>query len=211
MKSIYLILLLFCANGIQAHEPELSNLMIYEQNGAYFLVIKSSLSAFDGEINYLFGKNAYKSPEGFQQLVIKHLQNNCLVIINEDTVELDNPKVLLGHETTIFSELSNTPKKFNTIYVKNTFFKNMPENTCELILTIKGLPQKQYILNSGNKHEVKMKVINDNWTIMKASDSLYTTLNLIFYVLLALTVSVIVITAIKKIKKGSGKNINLSQ
>ena len=65
MKSVYLFLLLLCAKAVHAHEPDLSNLMIYEQNGKCLLVIKSSLTAFEGEIDYLFGKNAYKSPEAF--------------------------------------------------------------------------------------------------------------------------------------------------
>ncbi len=130
MKLICLILLLFCSTAAHAHEPDLSNLMIYEENGKCFLVIKSSLTAFEGEIDYLFGKNAYKSPGEFQLLVFKHFQNNCLVIINDDTIKLNNPKVILGHETTLFAELLNAPNKFNSIYVRNTMFKDMPGNMC---------------------------------------------------------------------------------
>jgi hypothetical protein len=174
--------------------------MIYEQNGKYFLVIKSSLIAFEGEVDYLFGKNAYKTPEEFQLLVIKHFQNNCLVIINDDTFKLSNPKVLLGHETTVFAELLNAPTKFNSIYVRNTLFKDMPNNMCELILTLKGLPQKQYILNNSNKHEVKLTIENNNWKVVKAMNSSYKTQHLLFGVALSLIVAVVLTITIRRKK-----------
>lgn len=200
MRVVCLILLLLCTKLTQAHGPDLSNLMIYEQNGKCFLVIKSSLTAFEGEVDYLFGKNAYKSPEAFQLLVIKHFQNNCLVIINNDTVKFNNPKVILGHETTLFTELINTPKKPNSIYVRNTLFKDMPSNLCELILTLNGLPQKQYILKNDNKHEVTLKVENNNWIVVKAANWYDKSKNLLFGMLLLLTLSAIVLVAIKKRK-----------
>ena len=202
MKSICLIFFLLCVKLGQAHEPDLSNLMIYEQNGKCFLVIKSSLTAFDGEVEYLFGKNAYKTPEEFQLLVIKHFQNNCLVMMNDHTIKLNNPKVVLGHETTVFAELLNAPKKFNSIYVRNTLFKDMPNNMCELILTLKDLPQKQYILSKGNEYEVKLKLENGNWTVLKSS---FKTPNLLFCLLLFLAASVVVILTIRK-KKHISKN-----
>jgi len=177
--------------------------MIYEQNGKYFVVIKSSLIAFEGEVDYLFGKNAYRTPEEFQLLVIKHFQNNCLVIINDETFKLSNPKVLLGHETTVFAELLNAQSKFNSVYVKNTLFKDMNNNMSELILTLKGLPQKQYILNNSNKHEVKLALENNNWTVVKAMNSYYETQYLLFGLALLLIVALVVIKTIRR-----KKNIN---
>lgn len=167
MKSIYLTLLLLFANGAKAHQPDLSNLMIYEQNGRYFLAIKSSLTAFEGEIDYLFGSNAYKTPEAFQQLVIRHFQNNCFVIIDGDTTRFVNPQVMLGHETTLFAEMMNIPDKPNSIHIRNTVFKDMPSNMCEIILGIKGISQKQYILDNANQHEVKLKLENNNWVVVE--------------------------------------------
>jgi hypothetical protein len=175
MKSIYLTLLLLFANGAKAHQPNLSNLMIYEQNGRYFLAIKSSLTAFEGEIDYLFGSNAYKTPEGFQQLVIRHFQNNCLVIIDGDTTRFVNPKVMLGHETTLFAELLNIPEKPNSIHIRNNVFKDMPSNMCEIILALKGGIQKQYILDNANEHEVKLKLENNNWVVVDNKNLVSTT------------------------------------
>ncbi len=201
MKSIYVLLLLLCVKLVHAHEPNLSNLMIYEQNGKCFIVIKSSLTAFEGEIDYLFGKNAYKSPEEFQLLVTKHFQNNCLVIMNEDTMKLSNPKVILGHETTLFAELLMTPNMLNSIFIRNTLFKDMPGNLCEIILTVKGIPQKQYILSKDNEHTVKLTVENDYWTVAKALGSFYKNSNLVLSLALLLAVSIFVIITIRKYKR----------
>jgi len=199
MKSMYLILLFLCANGAQAHQPDLSNMMIYEQNGRCFLAIKSSLTAFEGEIDYLFGKNAYKSPEAFQQLAIKHFQNNCLVIINGDTISFVNPKVMLGHETTLFAELLNVSDKITSIYVKNTVFKDMPSNMCEIILSLKGIKQKQYILDNANQHEVTLKLENNNWMVVENKNVLLTTPFVFIWGGLLLIVAIIVFA--KRTKK----------
>lgn len=202
MKSIYLTLLLLFANGAKAHQPDLSNLMIYEQNGRYFLAIKSSLTAFEGEINYLFGSNAYKTPEAFQQLVIRHFQNNCFVIIDGDTTRFVNPQVMLGHETTLFTEMMNIPDKPNSIHIRNTVFKDMPSNMSEIILAIKGISQKQYILNNANQHEVKLKVENNNWMVMESRNLFFTTP----YIFIgAGLLAVLIIVFIKRSKKFIGK------
>ena len=179
-----------------AHSPDLSSMMIYEQNGKYFLAIKSSLTAFEGEIDYHFKENAYKTPEDFQQLVSQHFQKNCLLIINNDTIKFINPTVVLGHETTVFAELLNVPDKFNSLYVRNTVFKDMPNNMCELILTLKGLPQKQYILTNENKQEVKLSVENDNWEVEETNASFFKSSNLLLWSLLFLSVLVVVAIAV---------------
>lgn len=179
-----------------AHSPDLSSMMIYEQNGKYFLAIKSSLTAFEGEIDYHFNKNAYKTPEEFQQLVSKHFQKNCLLIINNDTIKFINPTVVLGHETTVFAELLNVPDKFNSLYVRNMVFKDMPNNMCELILTLKGLPQKQYILTNENNQEVKLRVENDNWEVEETNASFFKSSNLLLWSLLFLSVLVVVAIAV---------------
>ena len=199
MKSIYLTLLLIFANGAQAHQPDLSNLMIYEQNGRYFLAIKSSLTAFEGEIDYLFGSNAYKTPEAFQQLVIRHFHNNCIVIIDGDTTRFTNPKVMLGHETTLFAEMMNIPDKPNSIYIRNTVFKDMPSNMCEIILSLKGINQKQYILENANRHEVKFKSENNSWMIVENKHSVLTT-SYLFIGTGLLVVALIVFTISRKKK-----------
>jgi hypothetical protein len=182
MRSIYLIFLFFCTKMVFAHEPELSSFMIYQQNGKTLLLMKCSLTAFEGEIDYHYKKNSYKTPEEFRQLVIKRFQENCTIIINDETIKLINPQVILGHETTLFAELVNTQKKIVSLYTKNSFFKEVNRNRCELILTMKDLPQKQFILQNDNNQEVKLKVENNNWVI---DDSVPFYKNFILILLLA--------------------------
>jgi len=156
---------------LYAHSPDLSSLMIYEENGKTFLVIKSSIAAFEGEVVYLYGKESYKTPQEFNELAIEYFKENCFVAINNETIKFINPQIQLGHETTLFAELQHIPKQINSIYVKNTLFKDMPNNLCELILILKGLPQKQYILNNNSRHEVKLKLEKNKWSIEERSNA----------------------------------------
>lgn len=181
IKLVYLTLLFFYYNAARAHEPELSSAMIYDNKGKSLLVIRGSLSAFESEIDYNYGNDAYKTPEAFKELVIKHFQNNCFIIINADTIRLINPYIVLGHETNLFAELANTPGKVKSLYLKNTFFKDIPNNKSELILSTEGLPQQQYILNNTNKQEVKLKVKNGSWVIDEGDNAVLKSSNFILF------------------------------
>lgn len=166
MKVVCLSVLLLFTHLVYGHEPAISSAMIYDQNSKRILVIKTSLTAFEGEVEYYYGKNAFKTADEFRLLVIQHFEKNCFVIMNGDTVKLIKPTVVLGHEITVFAELANSPEKPTSCYVKNTCFKDLNNNMCELILSLKGLPQKQYILNAENKNEVTLKFVNNQWEIV---------------------------------------------
>lgn len=172
VKLRFLILFLLSSSLTYAHGPDLAIMMVYQQNGKTLLVVKSSLTAFEGEVDYIFGKNAYKSPEEFQLLVIRHFQRNCSVVFDGDTIKFNNPNVILGHETTLITELSNVPTRFNSIDIRNTMFGDIPANMCEVILTLNGFPQKQYILNNQNKHKARFKLDGGKWTLDESTHSI---------------------------------------
>jgi hypothetical protein len=67
---------------------------------------------------------------------------------------------------------------------------------CELILTLKGLPQKQYILTNENKQEVNLNVENDNWEVEETNASFFKSSNLLLWSLLFLSVLVVVAIAV---------------
>lgn len=186
IKKLCVVFLIFSSKVAFAHQPNLSSLMIYEQNGKKLLVIKSSIGAFEGQIDYLYTKNSYKTPEEFQQLVIKYFQENCVVVINNDTIKFLNPKVILGHETTVFAELENVPANIKTVSVSNTLFKDMPNNVCELILTSADFPKKQYILNADNFHQVNLKLEGEIWKVEKPMAPPVEKSNYLVWALLAL-------------------------
>lgn len=194
MKYIYLVILLLSFKAVQAHQPDLSTLMIYEQNEKYILLIKSSLTGFEGEVKYHNKENTYKTLEEFNELLKKYFEKNCFVIINGDSIKFNNVQIQLGHETTLFAELTNVPKQINTFYAGCSMFKDMYNNKCELIVTTKDVPQKQYILNSDNNHEVKLKVENGKWVVEKAYRPFYIVLGII----LLLSVIVGVVVSMKK-------------
>lgn len=182
---VFIFLLLTGIKGF-AHSPDLSSLMIYEQNGKHFLAIKSSLTAFESVINYHFTKEAYKTPEEFQQLVSSYFQKKCVLIINNDTIKFNQPTVILGHETTVFAELTNLSEQIKTVYLKNELFADLPNSQCELILTIKGYPQKQFILKKENLYEVKLVLENGGWTVEETSTSFFKSSNLFIGILIFL-------------------------
>lgn len=167
--TLTIIGMLFFTSFLFAHSPDLSSLMIYEQNGKKFIAIKSSLTAFEEVVVYHYGKDSYKTPQEFNKLAIKHFTKSCFVIINNDDITFTNLQIQLGHETTLFAELENVPETITTYYVKNIMFKDMPNNQCELILSHKDLPQKQVILNNENKHEVQFRIENNKWEIEEIS------------------------------------------
>lgn len=212
IRNLSVIILLFCFRVGMAHQPDLSSLMIYEQNGKSILLIKSSLTAFEQEIIYLYGKDSYKTPQEFQQLVIKYFQQNCSVSINGETIKFVTPKVMLGHETTVFAELSNCPKTIKSLVVKNDVFKDMPNNVCEVILTFNGLAQKQFVLGNALGHHAKLFVENGNWIIEEVSSDFYQKPAFIFLALFTIIASLVIIRGvIKFVSSASSKYLFLQK
>ena len=199
IRTVYLAFFLLGFQAVYAHNPDLASLMIYEQNGKSILLIKSSLTAFEGEIDYKFGKGAYKTPEEFNQLVAQHFQNNFSVLVNGQAVKFSNVQVQLGHETNLFAELDNMPKTIESFYVSNTVFKDMPNNKCELILALNGFPQKQYILNNENDHEVKLSIAGDRWVVDTTTGTLNFTPNLLLLLTILSVASMIFLVTRKRI------------
>lgn len=206
-RSVAVVILLICFRAAMAHQPDLSSLMIYEQNGKTILLIKSSLTAFEQEIVYLYGKDSYKTPQEFQQLVIKHLQEKCAVKMNNESLKFVNPQVLLGHETTVFAELSNRPKNIKSIYVKNEIFKDMPNNVCEVILTLNSLPQKQFVLGNNLGYKATLNIVNGIWEMTEKKVSFLEKFPYIFMGLLALASLLFVVFKKKSKQKFVSKSI----
>ncbi len=162
-----IIILIFNAIVAHAHQPDLSSLMIYEQDGKSILAIKSALSAFESEIEYSYPKHAYKTPAEFQELVIGHFQKKSFLVINGDTIKFLNPQVSLEHETTLFAELSEIPIDIKSMHIKNAIFSDISHSICEVIITLKGKPQKQFLLTSENKHEAMLKLESGTWVMVE--------------------------------------------
>jgi hypothetical protein len=183
-----IIVLIFNAIVAHAHQPDLSSLMIYEQGGKSFLAIKSALSAFESEIEYSYLKGAYKTPAEFQELVIGHFQKKSFLVINGDTIKFLNPQVSLGHETTLFAELSEIPNDIKSMHIKNAIFGDISHSICEVIITLKDKPQKQFLLTSENKHEGMLKLESGTWVMVENEHLLFTKSTLTFLGIFVVTI-----------------------
>lgn len=165
-----------------AHQPDLSTLVFSQSSdGKYILQLNSALTAFEGEIDYLYTKTAYKTPEEFKKLVINHFEKNIVFVINDhDTLTFSNPLVILGHETELIVEVSGIPKTISSIYLKSTIFRDMPRNQSVVIMLKTGFPDQKYILNNENNQEIHLIKKGDKWNDLKQKQSILTTKNLLF-------------------------------
>ena len=176
MKNTFLCIvfsILYSFNSY-AHQSQQSILIISQaKDEKYILQLNSSLSAFEGEINYLYPKSIYKTPEEFQKLVIGHIQRNFLCIVNEkDTLSIANPMLLLGHDTRFIAELVGIPRKITSICIKNLVFKDIPRNGSVVVLLLKGISEQHFLLHQENQHTLNIKRQANQWKIVKKS-SLY--------------------------------------
>ncbi|WPR70997.1 hypothetical protein SLW70_13800 [Flavobacterium sp. NG2] len=165
MKKYALLIALLFSFASYAHQPDLSTSVLSKTtDGKYILQITSSLSAFEGEIDYRYSKNAYKTAEDFNKLVVDYFRKNVSITVNDD-VKLDfaQPLVILGHETKLIVEVLNLPKEIHHFNYTNTMFKDMPNNQMAVILVAEGLPNEQYILENTNKQTIELELKDGKW------------------------------------------------
>lgn len=173
VKQCLFFMALFVSFASYAHQPDLSTAVLSKtDDGKYILQITSSLSAFEGEIDYLYSKGAYKTPEDFIKLVVDHFNKNVFFIVNEkDTLKFGKPLVLLGHESKLVVEVLNFPKNTNSFYFRNTMFKDMPHNQMAVMMLIEGFPKEQYILANENEQTIQLELKEGAW-VTNDSDEL---------------------------------------
>ena len=202
-KYFFVFLIMLMSNVSFAHQPDLSSIIISKtENGKFVLQINSSLTAFQQEVNYINGVGAYKTPEEFRNLVIKHFNTTFSIILNgKDTLTFVNPTVILGHETKIVAEIIGLPKNINAIYLKNELFKDIHNNQSVVMFSLEGFPTKiNYELNNDNKHELNIILKDGNWQKVEKFDyAVY--LKYALYTLAFFLVSFLIYFIIKKVKK----------
>lgn len=165
-SSIFLSVLFLSFTPIK-HQPEISSTMLVEkENGKWILQVRAALTAFEYAIETHYGKDAYKTPEEFNALVIRHLSENLSITFNKnEVIELQNGQVKLGHETNAIFELSNVPKKIKKVMVTNSAFKDIHDNQSALIVLKKGFGKSQFILNNKNKHTARLGSTKNNFVL----------------------------------------------
>lgn len=153
--------------GVKAHQPDLSSTLLVEQGeNEWVLQVRSSLTAFEYEIEKHFGESSYTSPEEFQELVINYLKENISIKSNKTKgVVLENGIVKLGHETAATFEVVGMPATIQSLQVTNTSFTDIARNQSALIVLKEGFSKDQFVLNNNNQHTAKLKVSNSSFVL----------------------------------------------
>ena len=205
MKYFLILSFVFTSIFTSAHQIDMSTVLFSKTNdGKIVMQVTSSLTAFQGEVNYNNPKNSYATPEEFQQLVIKHFYKNFSIEVNGD-VELKfiNPIVILGHETKLVAEVVGMPEQLTSIFVKNEVFKDIYNNQSLVIFGLNGFPEnKNFVVNKENNYQLNLELKDKIWQVSKNGEqkSYY-----LIYILVALLASIAIyaITKSKKTKKDS--------
>ena len=154
MKYFLILSFVFTSIFTSAHQIDLSSIIFSKTNdGKIVMQVTSSLTAFQGEVNFNNPKNSYKTPEEFQQLVIKHFYKNFSIEINGDMdMKLINPMVILGHETKLVAEVTGVPENVKSLLLKNEIFKDIHNNQSVVIFAIDGFPKNNnFVVNWKNR------------------------------------------------------------
>lgn len=190
MKFFPIVLLMLMGMVSYAHQPDLSSVVVSKtDDGKYVMQVTSSLTAFEWEVDYNFGQNAYKTPDEFRDLVITHFRKNISLVVNNQEMEFVNPMVLLGHETKWVAEITGIPSQINSIDLKSTMFKDMHHNQSAVMMIAKGFPTEQYILNNENSQQIKLESHNGMWKVSSQTGSIPNSKNA-YYLLLLLVIPI---------------------
>jgi hypothetical protein len=210
MKKLKAILLFILMSTIaQAHQPDLSMLMVYQTpEGKYYLQMTGSLVAFENMVDFKYGKNSYKTPEEFKALFVKHFgESFSMETNNKNKLNFGNAKVILGHETKFIAEVLNMPKDINSMGVRNDVFKEMPQNQCILIFTAEKLPKQQFVLSKENNNEIKILFENGKWNLKDYEETKMGH----FKIMLSITLtSILLIGAVVFLKNTKTKVLNFN-
>lgn len=202
IKKVLLVFITLTSVIGHAHQAEFSSSLISKtDDGKYILQIASAMSAFEGEVNYLYTQQAYKTAEEFKKLVIDLFLKNVTLTVNGDQVlKFKDPIVLLGHETKVIVEIIGIPKQINELSFTNTMFKDMTHNKMGLMMLVKDFPSEQYILENENQQSIHLELQDQKW--VSVGNSIKTMTVLYALSITAVLAILLVYFALKDRKKG---------
>jgi len=148
-KTIFFLFFFLTSITAKAHQPDVSTTMLVEkENNVWILQISASLTAFQQEIRTHYSETPYKTPDEFRQMVLEHIKKNLTIRFNkEQEITLSAGIVKLGHETKVVFEVFGVPTNINSVYVKNTAFKEIYKNQSALVLLKDGFNKEHFVLN----------------------------------------------------------------
>lgn len=159
------------ALSANAHQPDLSSVTLIEQeSGQWTMQINASMTAFQYEVWNEFGKDAYATPEEFNQLLLSHLREKIELKVNDDAVILGDGFVKLGHATAVVFNLSEIPKVMEEVSITNFGFKTIHHSQSVFSIVKEGLDKSQFVLSEENDYQLNVKM-KDNQVLVSETSS----------------------------------------
>ena len=171
MRSVLLGLWLLLPILIFGHSPSQSSTMLVEgKNKQWTLQIRAALTAFEHEVHEEYTAEGYSTPEEFEELMMALLSRNLTLYINDKEVSLNNPKIMLGHETIVVYEVVPT-EDFQTVKVKNTMFQSIYKSKSTFMVLKNGVQRNMFTLDNTNNYAAQVTIENDEFVVMNDSKS----------------------------------------
>lgn len=192
-KLILLLFLTICVSA-HAHQPTSSTTMLVEkENNSWVLQISASLTAFQQEIKTHFAETPYKTPEEFQQMVLDHIKNNFDMTFNEtQVITLSHGIVKLGHETKVVFEVIGVPSEIQSVFVKNSAFKDIHNSKSALVILKEGFKKEHFVLNGDNNHSLKLLTNQNKFVLETRNQASFLSSKMLFVMLGILAIAFMV-------------------
>jgi hypothetical protein len=172
MKN-YLVLLFLSLNITfsYAHQPDIASTFLIEQeDNNWVFQMRGALTAFQYAIKVNYPDTTYATPEEFQAFVLEFVKENLTIRFNgQDSIRLENGFVKLGHETNVLFNVTGIPKNINSVFFKNSAFKDISRSQNALVILKKDFEKDQFLLTKKNNHTVNLLVNNSKFVEQKTT------------------------------------------
>lgn len=173
IKTTLALIVFLSGTSVSAHQPDISSFTLFEQeSGQWMLQVNASLTAFQYEVESRYGKEAYTSPEEFNQLLLNHLRTQTTLQINGEDVTLDNGIVKLGHATSVLFELSGVPVTVEEVFVKNNSFEHIRNSQVIFSIIKEGFDKSRFALSNANDYQLHVS-LKDNQVLLAKTEWLF--------------------------------------
>lgn len=208
IRCLFVLSALFISVPAQAHQPNLSSIILAEQEeGKWVLQIRSALTAFEYVVEEHFGLSAYATPEEFQELVVNYMRDHIAIQFNgTHPAILRNGMVKLGHETNVVFELAGLPETIKSLSLENKSFKDIARNQSVLAIYKEGFSRNQFTLDNTNNHSVILRAGQAGFEAVERDETWART-----YLLLPGILLVVSFFFFFVYQQGWGKKLNVSR
>lgn len=200
MKFICFLTAFFFSSLAIAHQPDISSTMLADKgDGEWVMQIRAALTAFEYEIKNSNQDYEYETPEEFENLIAKLVEEKLILSINNKHIQLNDAIVTLGHETSIVYTIPDLEEGISEVEITQKTFENIHKNRSALVIMKKGTKPQQFMLDVGNNNSAKLSYQDDQFVNLNPSTGLQTNSKMKWWYILALAlISLLIIFFFKK-------------